>query len=123
MRKIKILLIFLWLSPLAKGQILNLNDSNYYSTLNNATKLVIVDFYFDACAPCKVMKPIMDSIENENKSIVEIYKMDVFKTITYNELGINKFPTFLFYKNGKLIFSIDGKMSKGEMIKLIEKYK
>ena len=62
-------------------------------------KTVLVDFSAVWCAPCRKMKPIIDSLKTENYSIIEIDGGT--QTALCKALNIKAFPTFLIYKNGK----------------------
>ena len=123
MKKLLFILLLAWSCPVANAQITNLTDSNYYSTIGKATKLIIVEFYFDGCRPCIAMKPVMDSLSSENAEILTIYKMNIFKTTIFRSLGIDEYPTYIFYKNGVKLLAQSGMTTKGEMKKLIETYK
>ena len=39
-------------------------------------KLVVVDFFATWCGPCKLIAPVLETISNENKSVV-VLKVDV----------------------------------------------
>jgi thioredoxin 1 len=113
----------LGLCPGVNAQISNLTDTNYYATINKATKLIIVDFYFDGCKPCIAMNPIMDSLARESSNILSVFKMNIFQTKTYRTLGLDEYPSYVFYKNGVKLLTQTGMTSKAYMKKLIDTYK
>ena len=57
----------------------------------------IIDFYADWCAPCKMVAPILEELQEEYKGKVHIYKID---TEDQRELagmfGIQSIPSLLF---------------------------
>ena len=59
-------------------------------------KPAIIDFFADWCAPCKMIAPILEELDEEYKDI-DIYKID---TEEQNELasvfGIQSIPSVLF---------------------------
>jgi thioredoxin len=66
-------------------------------------KHCIIDFYADWCAPCKIVHPILEDLNEEFKEEINIYKID---TEDQQELaqvfGIMSIPSILFIpKNGK----------------------
>ena len=42
--------------------VLKITGENFESEVINSDKKVIVDFYAEWCAPCKMMSPIIDDI-------------------------------------------------------------
>lgn len=82
-------------------------------------------FYFTAswCKPCKEMEPFMKEIHAAPDLNVTVYKMDIDTNITDDILKIKGVPTLLFMKNGVVLDSMLGGISKDYLIKLIDKNK
>lgn len=57
----------------------------------------IVDFYADWCGPCKMLTPLLESLEYDNILKVNI---DEFHNIS-NNYGIMSIPTLIFLKDGE----------------------
>jgi thioredoxin 1 len=72
-------------------------------------RLIVVDFYAEWCMPCKQIAPLILKWAKETHTGVVFIKVDVdelpFLMETYN---INMMPTFLFFKNHKIIHTIEG---------------
>ena len=82
-----------------------------FSALLNTDKTVLVDFYAEWCGPCKKMKPSLDKISKEDKT-VHVIRIDVDKNrFLATEMGIEALPTLHIYKNGKLTWKYTGYMS------------
>lgn len=57
----------------------------------------IVDFYADWCAPCRALSPILESIANNYKGLVDIYKVDTEASPELAALfGVRGIPNLLF---------------------------
>lgn len=58
---------------------------------------VIIDFYADWCAPCKMVAPVLEELSNEYEGKIRVYKID---TEAEQELaaafGIRSIPSILF---------------------------
>jgi len=58
---------------------------------------VLIDFYADWCGPCKMLAPILETLSEEYKGAIDIYKID---TEAEQELsaafGIRSIPSMLF---------------------------
>ncbi|MBN1162852.1 thioredoxin fold domain-containing protein [Patescibacteria group bacterium] len=60
----------------------------------------LLDFYADWCGPCKIMKPVFESVEKEYKDKIEFQKVDVEIDGTLTEAyGIMSIPTFVIEKD------------------------
>ena len=77
------------------------------------SKTVLVDFGAEWCPPCKKMKPIIDSLENEMYNIIKVDGGT--QTQLCKELNITAFPTFIVYKNGKEVERKQGVFTKNEL--------
>ena len=79
--------------------------------INNGEKLV-VDFWAPWCGPCKMMKPVFETVaekyQNENSEI-QLYTLNVEENKEFAaELGIRAIPTVKSFANGKEQFSRPG---------------
>jgi thioredoxin 1 len=70
--------------------------------------LVLVEFWADWCAPCKMMKPILERLEQEITTLdVALVNADLEKELV-SELEITAIPTMMLFKNGELVWKITG---------------
>lgn len=70
---------------------------------------VLVDFYADWCAPCKLMPPILKELKKRMGNKIHIIKIDTEKNpaaaIRYQVRGI---PTLILFKKGKVLWQQSG---------------
>ncbi len=82
--------------------------------------LILIDFWAPWCGPCRLASPILDEIAQEMSQSVTVYKVNVDSN---GELamkyGISGIPTFILFKNGKIVKQIVGLMSKADIVNLI----
>lgn len=99
-------------------------DENFEAEVLKAEGLALVDFYADWCGPCKMMAPIIDALASEYEGSVKIGKLDVdaysSTTAKYRVMSI---PTLLFFKNGEVVETIVGAVSKDELVEKINQHK
>lgn len=58
---------------------------------------VIVDFYADWCAPCRIVAPILDELAKEYEGKIRIYKIDTDREKDLARVfNIRSIPTMLF---------------------------
>lgn len=93
-----------------------INDEDF-EEFTNAFGSVIVDFWGPACAPCKMIAPILDQISVDMKGKIAFAKMDVTKNVkTPMKMGIRSIPTLAFYKDGKLVKTRMGFLPKPRLM-------
>jgi thioredoxin len=71
-----------------------------YSTKNKWTFQselpIVIDFYDEACPPCKAIEPILENASKKYSKRVDFYKVDIKKEEELaKELGINYVPTLV----------------------------
>jgi len=94
-----------------------MNDSNFEEEVLKSEIPVLVDFYADWCGPCKMMGPVVETIAKELEGKAKVGKLDVDQSrktaMKYNVMTI---PTFLVFKNGVLVDTIVGAVSKEKLL-------
>jgi len=99
---------------------IHLNYPNFDKVVNNAT--VLVDFWAEWCAPCKVQDPILDEVAKEINRKILIGKVNVDDNRTIaSKYGIMNIPTMILFKNGEKIHQFVGVQSKEQIINVLNK--
>lgn len=92
-----------------------------YQQLLKTNKTVLIDFYADWCAPCQKMKPYLQEIATEMKSSVEVIRIDADANKSLaKSLNVDALPVLMVYKNGKMVWSYKGYISKEEVVKQLK---
>ena len=98
-----------------------LSDSNFEKEVKKSTIPVMVDFYADWCGPCKMMAPLVAQLSEEYSGRCKIAKCNVTDYPgPASEYKIMSIPAFLFFKEGKVVDSVVGAVSKNELAGKIE---
>ncbi len=100
---------------------LHLNYPNFDKVINKST--ILVDFWAEWCAPCKVQDPILEDVAGElnGKVLVGKVNVDDNRTLATN-YGIMNIPTMILFKNGKKLHQFVGVQSKEIIINIIKKF-
>ena len=89
-----------------------IENGNFEEVIQN-NKLCVVDFFATWCGPCKMMGPVVEQIEKEMGATVKVGKVNIDENASlatkYNVMSI---PTFLVFKDGKLVNSLVGVQDK-----------
>lgn len=93
-----------------------LENESLNSLIEKGTYLV--DFYAEWCGPCKMMEPVLESLEDK----IKIIKVDIdkFPKLTM-EHRVMSVPTFMFFKDGVKQEEIIGFHTEDELLEIIER--
>ncbi len=85
--------------------------------------VTMVDIGAHKCIPCKLMAPIIESLEKEYKGRAAIVFIDVWENREQGQrFGIRSIPTQIFYdKSGKEVYRHEGFLSQGSIEAELEK--
>ncbi len=96
--------------------IIELDSSNFDSTVSNASVPVVVDFWAPWCGPCKAIAPILDELATELGDSVKICKVNVDNNSEIaGKYEIRAIPTILVFKDGQVAENIVGLVSKDDL--------
>lgn len=102
---------------------IELTDANFEAEVLKAETPVLVDFWAPWCGPCRVMAPTIDQLSKELDGKVKVAKMNVDESNKYaQQFGIMSIPTFLLFKEGKVVQQMVGILEKDDMKEKIEKH-
>ena len=94
---------------------MEINTKELKEKITNGEK-VIVGFWAQWCGPCRMMKPVFESVAKENQSGVQMYTMDVDSNRELaGELGIRSIPTVKVFSNGQLVETKVGMLQEGHI--------
>ncbi|MBF8268074.1 MAG: thioredoxin [Dehalococcoidia bacterium] len=88
-------------------------DSNFQKEVLEADIPVLVDFWAEWCAPCKMIAPVLDELAKEYDGKVKFTKLDVDSSPQIAvQYGIRSIPTLLVFKKGSPVDQVVGAVSK-----------
>ncbi len=87
-----------------------------FSEIIKSEKPTLVDFYADWCGPCKMMHPVLYKLKDDLGESVKILKINVDKNASVSEkFQIRGVPTFILFKNSKIVWRKSGALSLEEL--------
>lgn len=91
-----------------------------FNKIISANVPVLIDFYADWCAPCKVLTPILKEVKDELGESIKIVKVDVDKNPSLaQKYQVRGVPTMILFKDGEVIWRQSGVMAKDMILQAI----
>tara|TARA_R110001606_G_C14992140_1_gene605923 strand:+ start:145 stop:465 length:321 start_codon:yes stop_codon:yes gene_type:complete len=99
------------------------NDSSFEAEVLNADKPVLVDYWAEWCGPCKMIAPILDEVATDYGDKIKIAKVNVDENqATPAKYGIRGIPTLMLFKNGQLVDTKVGALSKSQLTLFLDSH-
>ena len=104
-------------------QVKHITDSSFEQDVLQSAKPVLVDFWAEWCAPCRMIGPIIDQIASDFASSATVVKLNVDdNTASAQRYGIKGIPTLILFNEGKEVERVVGATSKDSITRILEKY-
>jgi thioredoxin 1 len=98
---------------------LTLTDTNFQQQTKN--KVVLVDFWAEWCAPCKMMAPVLNEVAEELNGNSHVGKLNIeqYQSMA-QQFNVRSIPTLILFKNGKEVKRFVGIKQKDFLLKEIQ---
>jgi thioredoxin 1 len=96
------------------ANILILTDKNFQQQTKN--RLVLVDFWAEWCAPCKMMAPVLNEVAEE---LTGNSRVEQFQSVA-QQFNVRSIPTLILFQNGKEVKRFVGFKQKNFLLNEIQ---
>ena len=95
-------------------------QQNFREEVLESKEPVLIDFYADWCAPCKMIAPLVEEIAGERPG-VKVGKINVDEEPGLaSEFRVMSIPTLVVMKDGKPVKTLVGVQPKKEILNMLE---
>jgi thioredoxin 1 len=98
-----------------------INEATFYSEVLHSSLPVLVDYAAEWCGPCKMMAPALEESAQHYAGRLTVAKVDVDENqalaARYHVRGI---PTLMLFREGQVVASKVGAMSKSQLTAFID---
>ena len=99
-------------------------ENTFTQDVLTSKKVILLDVWAPWCAPCRGMEPTIEIIAEETKDWADVVKLDASSEMNLVQaLGVSGLPTFMIYKDGKVVGSTVGAVAKNTLLDLMQKAK
>jgi thioredoxin 1 len=103
------------------SKIKHVTDTTFNSEVLESSLPVLVDYWAEWCGPCKMIGPIIDESADSYADRLSVAKINVDENQAvpsrYHVRGI---PTLMIFKNGEVVATKVGAMSKSQLSAFID---
>lgn len=91
---------------------LKFTDQNFQQEVLESKTPVLVDFWAEWCAPCRIVGPIVEELSKEYEGKLKVGKLNVDENQVASQYGVMSIPSLLVFKEGKVVKTMVGAQSK-----------
>jgi len=96
------------------------NDS-FESDVLKADAPVLVDYWAEWCGPCKMIAPILDEVSRDYADKLNVAKVNVDENQEIaSKYGIRGIPTLMLFRNGAVVATKVGALSKSQLTAFLD---
>ena len=101
---------------------MELTDDNFDAEVFQSDLPVFVELWASWCPPCKMMEPVMNSLEKQYEGKVKVCKINIDKNPkTSSKFDVKGVPTFLLVKSGEIIERAVAAKTEDQLKEIIKK--
>jgi thioredoxin 1 len=100
--------------------VLHVTDSDFNNVVLKANGSVLVDYWAEWCGPCKMIAPILNDIAKDFAGRLTVAKLNIDESPeTPAHYGVRGIPTLMLFKNGEIIATKVGALTKLQLAAFI----
>ena len=99
------------------------SNAQQYLIDESFSRPVVIDFWADWCAPCKVLMPILEKLARDYNGQFLLAKVNADdQQMIASQFGVRSLPTVMVMKEGQPVDGFAGAQPEPEVRKLLDKY-
>jgi len=99
----------------------HVSDTSFEQDVLKSDEPVLVDFWAEWCGPCKMIAPILDEVSRDYDARVQVAKVNVDENQAVPaKYGIRGIPTLMLFRNGAVVATKVGALSKSQLTQFLD---
>ena len=100
---------------------MEITNVNFDEKVTGSSKPVLIDFWAEWCAPCRMLSPVIDEVADDYKGKAVIAKVNIDEQVELaQKFGVMSIPTLLLFKDGKIVGRSVGVVGKDKIAAMID---
>ena len=93
-------------------------DQTFEADVLGGPRPVLVEYWAEWCAPCRMVGPVLEAIAAEHTGRVDVVKLNVDENPrTAQRYGILHIPTMGLFRDGEMVRQVVGARSKSALLR------
>ena len=101
----------------------HVSDNSFDQDVLKSDVPVLVDYWAEWCGPCKMIAPILDEVSRDYDGLVQVAKLNVDDNQEVAaKYGIRGIPTLMLFKQGEVVATKVGALSKSQLTQFLDSH-
>ena len=101
---------------------IEITNVNFDEKVTGSSQPVLVDFWAEWCAPCRMLSPVVDEVADSYAGKAVVAKVNIDEQVELAQrFGVMSIPTLLLFKDGKIEGRSVGVVGKDKISAMIDK--
>jgi thioredoxin 1 len=101
--------------------VLETSDANFQTEVLDAELPVLIDFWAPWCGPCRMLAPTLEEAAKQFDGRLKVMKVNVDDNQdTPAKYGVRGIPALMLFKNGEMVASKVGALTKSQLVEFLE---
>jgi thioredoxin 1 len=98
-----------------------ISDASFEQDVLKSSTPVLVDYWAEWCGPCRMIAPLLDEVSKEYGGKIAVAKLNVDENQSVPaKYGIRGIPTLMLFKDGAVVGTKVGALSKSQLTQFID---
>ena len=99
----------------------HITDESFEEDVLKSSMPVLIDFWAEWCAPCKMIAPALEDMDAEMSDRLTVAKLNIDENpMTPTKYGVRGIPTLILFKDGQVAATKIGALPKGKLFEWVE---
>ena len=105
------------------SSIKQVSDSSFDQDVLKSDVPVLVDYWAEWCGPCRMIAPVLEEVSRDYSGRVQVAKLNVDDNQSIAQrFGVRGIPTLMLFRNGAVIGTSVGALSKSQLTLFLDSH-
>jgi len=99
------------------------SDTSFDQDVLKSDVPVLVDYWAEWCGPCRMIAPVLEEVSRDYAGRVQVAKVNVDDNQSIAQrFGVRGIPTLMLFRNGAVIGTSVGALSKSQLTLFLDSH-